>query len=263
MLKREYTLAQGQYWSEFLNYMTIPSLDIHHFFEQDWENLEKLVADRIDVQASTKDGSGKDHSSEKWKEEHIEAFQELGARWPPDLALKPSDVKWFDMDPVGFFFMRGFMSERAAELAYFLMLRFPLETDEPEFCDVNPTLGRICADRDSSPWRTTLATITGGAVPVVRYWNRGKAICRPLFGVEAFRAIGWSPQHWREGRYSDQILRSMAGNAFSGFALAPMLLVALGFLGEMTSLFEEKAAPLVTELDSATDADTDEESSGI
>lgn len=264
VLKKEHTLAQGQYWAEFLNYITIPSLDINRFFERDFQNLEDLVTGKIDVQASTRDGSGKDSSSEKWKTEHVEAFQELGVRWPPELTLKPFEFAWVEMEPCGFFFMRGFMSERATELAYYLMVRFPFEIDEPEFCDVNPSLSRICADKaNASPWRTTLATFTGGAIPVIRYRHGGQVVCRTLFGIEAFRAIGWDQQHWREGCYSDQMLRNMAGNAFSGFALAPMLLVAFGFFGEMPSLFEEEAAPAVTELCSSTDVDTDCDSSYI
>ena len=63
----------------------------------------------------------------------------------------------------------------------------------------------------------------------------GRVVIKPLSGIEAMQCIGWDKTHWKNGspyqRNSDVQLRKMAGNAFSGFALAPVLSALLACRG--------------------------------
>eukprot|EP00959_Pyramimonas_sp_CCMP1952_P176903 3697445-Pyramimonas_sp.AAC.1 len=89
-----------------------------------------------------------------------------------------------------------------------------------------------------NPWRDYLGTLTGRGVWLTRLASSdGGLELRLLSGVECMRAIGWGLQHWRDpksvkqGGYSDTLLRSLAGNAYSAFACGPPLAASLAALG--------------------------------
>ena len=71
----------------------------------------------------------------------------------------------------------------------------------------------------------------------------GHVVLKPLSGIEAMQCIGWDKRHWRAGwqdaspyqRTTDVQLRRMAGNAFSGFVMAPVLSAALACRGLVCS----------------------------
>ena len=67
----------------------------------------------------------------------------------------------------------------------------------------------------------------------------GRVILKPMSGMEALQVIGWGKSHWKNGwqdnspyhRNTDVQLRKMAGNAFSGFVLAPVLAALISCRG--------------------------------
>ncbi len=82
-----------------------------------------------------------------------------------------------------------------------------------------------------SPWRfPTCGTLTGHTRFLVRRQDPadGSHTVRLMSGVEAMRAIGWDLGDWRGppgggGKFKDGLLRSLAGNAFSGYQAGPIL----------------------------------------
>ena len=116
-----------------------------------------------------------------------------------------------------------------------------------EFIDVNPALSRIlkshvdddshAPNRLSSPWRKSLPTLTGSCKVVVRWLSPDGIIqLRALEGWEYFRLIGWDDSMWwvsrqpraeeRPDDYAD-LVRNMAGNAYSFFHYAPWMLATI------------------------------------
>ena len=182
-----------------------------------------------------------------WKAEHLEAYGDLGIDWPASLPEPSLNLVWFGTHAEGFYFCRGYMSVRAAELAFYLMVRCPYLSAEPELVDINPSMARLRQGEEASRdvdeadkqkhnpwWKGLVQTLTGGAVPVIRYMSNGYKVCRPVFGVEAFRAIGWGREDWQGSqKWPDRMLVNMAGNAFSAFALLPISQVALSGAGDM------------------------------
>ena len=59
---------------------------------------------------------------------------------------------------------------------------------------------------------------------------------RPLLGIEVFQLIGWDFSYFTwPVQGTDALLRNMGGNAFSGFALMPMLMAGFAGLGTLAS----------------------------
>ena len=67
----------------------------------------------------------------------------------------------------------------------------------------------------------------------MRYWQKDQVVIRSLTGVESLALVGRDPAFYRCGSagVSESCLRSLAGNAFSAFAVAPMLLVVFSGIG--------------------------------
>ena len=56
----------------------------------------------------------------------------------------------------------------------------------------------------------------------------GKYTIRQMLGVEVLRCIGWDMDDWKCDPYAadfhpDSLLRNLGGNAFSGFAVTPLI----------------------------------------
>ena len=65
---------------------------------------------------------------------------------------------------------------------------------------------------------------------------------RPIKGIEAFQLVGWGHSYfWRPIRANHHLLTNMRGNAFSGLAVMPMLMVA--FTGMELHIPAEEEAP--------------------
>jgi len=228
---KDKVVAAQAFWKGFPNYFVVPSLPVESFLVLDIEDLLRTGRriSTMSVPVSTAS------SKEKWRSDHIDAFRTLDLSWPVELPTSAWEFKQCGEPPAGFKMMRGCLTDRAAELAFFLMVKFPCVADPPvvEFVDVNPSMPRLCQDDESNPWRQHIPTITGEGHIVLRYRLRGYLILRPLFGFEAFHAIGWGPDEWVSGPYPDAILTNLVGNAFSGFALLPMLMVLSGMEGSL------------------------------
>ena len=125
-------------------------------------------------------------------------------------------------------FYRMGLGDRAAELLVFLHLRYPMDQDaEIEWVDVNPSLGRCT--HSGKPWRHVCPTMTGASQMSVRYVKGNEIILRPQSGLESFALMGWHITYFAPlCCWTESLLKNMAGNAFSGFAITPMLMLAIG-----------------------------------
>lgn len=195
----------------------------------------------------------------KWHAEHLDEFRSRNLDWPADLSKVEAGGE-------GFTFRRWGLSDRAAELLFFVHVTYPYDMMEAEveFVDCNPTIKRLVAG-GSSPWKATCQTLTGGAHPCVRYLFEGVVIVRPLTPVEAFALIGWDQRVLRSPVACSQgCMLSLAGNAFSAFAFLPCLMLAFmgaGMLHSLPSscLLPKEAAPTV---EGGADHDSEAESVG-
>ena len=148
---------------------------------------------------------------------------------------------------------RGSLPERNMELAYILMIKFPFCVDSPpELIDTNSSYSRLCpqpaeGDVASSPWCTAMPTVTGNSRMVVRYCHNDTVYLRAVAGVEILSIIGWDYTFWRPGIYADNLLLNLGGNAFSAFAVCPMLMCAVAGQGVIQKLVESRLLLLSTE----------------
>lgn len=136
-----------------------------------------------------------------------------------------------------------------------------------EFIDMNKTLERLINYPPASdgalqnPWKRTLPSITSQSKMVMRVFEEAGQLkeIRCVHAVELLRIVGWDLCHWEEdselqaasaGITSDDLI-SLAGNAISAFAFAPLqiaFLSALGLHSEVARAREEE--PLVVQSDS-------------
>ena len=162
----------------------------------------------------------------KWQDEHCAAFREAGLLWPMCAEERVVQVDGGNLHKL-------YLTERAAELLFYLHQVFPFEqtaeVDEPQFCDVNPTLAR--STQNGSPWKVICPTLTGASQMCVRYKESSKVVVRPLSGRECMALIGWDVTAFKSTCIMDDVLlRNFAGNAFSAFQFVPMLMMAIGGL---------------------------------
>lgn len=177
-----------------------------------------------------------------WQNDHCDEFRGHGLAWPPDLSKGSLVIQ--ELAHHGTRFERGCLSDRAAELLFFIHTKFPFGGSAVgsgiEFVDVNPSISRVLATEGRSPWRQTAPTLTGQALLCVRYrcQSDGLVHVRPATGTESFQMIGWDHTFFSQGRAmtTHSLLSNMSGNAFSAFAVLPMLMVAFSGLGVVSSL---------------------------
>lgn len=255
LVQKEKVDAAQAFWKGFPNYFVVPSLPVESFIVLDIAALLSTARRTSTMVVPVSNAS----SREKWRSDHIDAFRALGLSWPAELPTSAWEFKQCGEAPAGFKMMRGCLSDRAAELAFFLMVKFPYVADPPvvEFVDVNPSMPRLCQDDESNPWRQHIPTITGEGHIVLRYRLRGELVLRPLLGFEAFHVIGWAPDAWVGGPYPDATLTNLVGNAFSGFALLPMLMVLGGMEGSL-QLIADSSTGASTEAGEASPASVGE-----
>jgi hypothetical protein len=164
-------------------------------------------------------------SEPHFKSEHCEIFRLAGLVWPP----KTTSYQAF-----------GFLGLRCLEVIYFLGQAWPREHDI-EFANINPTLARITCWNSASefsdlqnPWKPSIRTVTAQAKLAARYLGAdGNEIVRPLEAWEVLSLIGWEKHWWSDGaqRPSFDLAVSLAGNAFSFWAIGPVMLASFGTIG--------------------------------
>jgi hypothetical protein len=64
---------------------------------------------------------------------------------------------------------------------------------------------------------------------LVRKQVEGQTVARLMSGMEAMRAIGWDYADWAEqsDHFEPDLLYSLAGNAFSGYQIGPVIAATL------------------------------------
>ena len=149
------------------------------------------------------------------------------------------------------------LQQRPAELAVLIDSMFPAETNVEkillddlilEFADVNPCAKRIfswevgVSSRETfealkSPWHQRPMTLTGQSKIIMRatmvHQGGAKTYLRFLQGWEYMALVGWGLDWWEVSQpvTPSDICANMAGNAFSAFAVGPIILVGLTLLG--------------------------------
>lgn len=175
-----------------------------------------------------------------FRDEHCELFKHAGLEWPPSLTeLALNNLRY----------KLGGLGERCMEVVYFMDQHFPphgplLQTPQLEFMDVNSSLARLLNWQPGSgeekfaelryPWCGSPRTITGQSKIVMRTAQAGvPSSVRLLEGWEVMALIGWSPNMWKKGGpfVQPEVMCNMAGNAFSGFAVGPVLVATLALMG--------------------------------
>ena len=191
--------------SAFINFVQDP-LEAEALFFEGWDSHTNPKCRKLEP---------------KWQDEHCSAFRAASLTWPMPDHGRVVSLKGGSM-------FKLYLNERASELLFYLHAVFPLDDEniEPQFCDVNPTLSRCT--QNGSPWRSICPTITGASQICVRYRHGGFTVLRPLSGRECMALIGWHESYYSPSvTMDDVLLRNFAGNAFSGFAVLPMMLLAV------------------------------------
>ena len=175
----------------------------------------------------------REDSRDQYKSEHMDIFASCSLEWPPKMNEDDGAIDYTGM------------TLRMKEVTWFLHQNFahaPKHLGEWEAVDVNENLKRLLvfppADGEplKNPWRFPLCgTITGNSKWLVRRVQPdGSTIVRLLSGVECMRAMGWDLLDWADDTapgidpcLNDELLKNMAGNAFSGYAFGPVVAVGL------------------------------------
>jgi hypothetical protein len=194
----------------------------------------------------------KESGKEQYKEEHLELFGYAKLQWPVDADTVGEVYTVSDMDALG---TRGF------EEMVFLNVMFRPRS-RLEFTDVNHGLSRqltwkLGASHEEfdkmlaqkEPWRPYMSTITSLSKIVCRYtYDVESGIVnevRVVEGWEVMSATGWAPCMWTptRQRVAADCQVSLAGNAFSAFAVGPATIAGLLKVGSMQFCDDTSAVP--------------------
>lgn len=175
--------------------------------------------------------SKRSRENEAWVDRHMDIYREYDVYWPPQLSSEMSAVL-------------NMWGERAAQVGHFLHAMFPPGDAQWQFVDLNHTLERTLRFPPAPgkplhcPWRYTCPTLTSMSKILIRRQTAlpgGALVLRALHPLEAFRLMGWDLPWWTKPLWSadvtPELLTNMAGNAFSGYAVTPVLIAALGSVG--------------------------------
>ena len=185
-----------------------------------------------------------------FRDDHFELFRLAGFEWPVQVgSLRGAYYRIPPADSIG---------ERVFEEVVFLDRAFS-PAAPVEFVDVNSSLpwhlgwklggGAETFERamKSSPWSPFPRTLVSRSIVLMRVCD---SHVRILEAWEHMALAGWSLRNFNSDRpiASHDVLTSMAGNAFSGFAIAPVCIAAIAVAGL------PKVDPSV-EVDSSSDAE--------
>ena len=163
-----------------------------------------------------------------FKEEHMALYDMHHLPWPPPL----SDSPYCDFYKT--------LGERRAQLVWFLNRVWPATEvgfEHAQFVDSNETISRLVrwslkypeATEIKNPWQRRMHTLTGHSKMIVRFIDAqsGELVLRELLNYEPMRIIGWGKSMWsttgRRDSFDLGLCQSLAGNAFSAYALGPAL----------------------------------------
>lgn len=170
------------------------------------------------------------------KDDHLKLFDSRGFSWPP------ARTAFFDgsLDQ---------LEVRAFECAVFAHLAFPADMNNPklvEWMDVNESLTRSTgAVGLQNPWKKTVPTLTCQIVLIFRRIVANKLVYRQLDGVEMLQMIGFDHRYidlGNGGLPTHISATKLSGNAFSAFAVGPVLMsVFANIKRERTAINAESA----------------------
>lgn len=156
-----------------------------------------------------------DPGHDGYKQYHMQIFGDYDLEMPPALE-QYSGIDWSGM------------WQRQQKAAYFYLVKFPAAQDGVDCVDLNESLQRGLrlerGDQAHSPWNPELGARTSTSRWMVRRAKDAESTARLLKGVEAMRGIGWDLLDWNgefqgvPNMYTEDLLYSLAGNAFSAFA---------------------------------------------
>lgn len=218
---------------DLLNSMKIGPMEPDSFLSLDCSK------DMATLQSIGMPPNGDSHPKKKpksdcaYKDEHFQVFQMFGIEWPP--SKFPAHINTASLSP------------RQAECVLAIDKHFDPSGALVEFVDVNPTISRILGLSSNkegkdvrNPWSATCPTLTAQGKIVIRYTDTStnKLVIRALQPYEVMAIIGWDPAFWKVGEVASQFMdgelcSSLAGNAFSAFAVGPVLSVALSTMGSL------------------------------
>jgi site-specific DNA-cytosine methylase len=183
----------------------------------------------------------------QWEDEHRVLFEHADMKWPPVLASAAG---------LSYEHMRD---GRMKECAFFYFQHFgtaPEYMGKWQAVDLHPTISRgvglgvnikrvdECLEGVvlKDPWSKggDLPTITGTSRFLLRYKHSPdhQPVGRMLLGAEAMQAMGWDSTYWHEEelpddapRFDNELLGTMAGRAFSGFAFTPVAASIIAAIG--------------------------------
>jgi hypothetical protein len=114
------------------------------------------------------------------------------------------------------------------------------------FLDFNPTLPRVY----KRGWSTNrLATLVGSARIMSRRRCNKQLQYRILTGYELMSIVGWHESFYTDlGLEHNATLVSLAGNAYSGFAILPLLVCIFSFMWKFEILGVVPAAESETQV---------------
>ena len=173
----------------------------------------------------------------------MELFDLAGLNWPP-LAVNTTVCS------AGYTVSYAALSLRQVEVVAFLHAIYPPPPDfrGAEFVDANMSLGQIlrfktgdAEIRKTTPWAVDhLKTIVGSARMVARATSESHRCVRAVDAIEYMQIIGWDRSMWRAGGDMPNLdlCSELAGNAFAGFAVGPLLSAAFASFGHNLLLSE-------------------------
>ena len=140
---------------------------------------------------------------DRYKQDHVTMYVEAGLLWPPRLPT------WF-MDRL------GYLTARYREVAWYYVCLARRQAQEHEWVhDLNLSLGWNSTAKDSCPCATCLSTfLLTQRLRVISWW-------------EAMRMQGWLVHRIDILALSQRTGMELAGNAFSGFVINPLLVASL------------------------------------
>ena len=137
--------------------------------------------------------------AQSWEQEHMEAFQQKGWTWPPNLSNVPNCP-----DSLG---------RRKQELVF--MNYMQCLDGGRRIDDINMSVFFGTPGQDVVPCIVSTS--------VMWLTDKRQRICRELHGAELMALQGWHPSEQR-GDFTHDQLKDPAGNAFCAFTLTPVLI---------------------------------------
>lgn len=222
--------------SVLLNAMQVGPSDAHHFLLSDIELATLRSSTTEPAQKASKTNLNKAAKTD-YKAELMNLYEESEIPWPPRF----SDYPFIDFHT---------FSDRESQCVLLCHLCFPPPPQSingsivVQGFDANLGISRLLGDKGTrNPWKSVLPTMVGSSKFVIRIVDAtGLLTIRQLTGVEAMRCIGWDICDWKEdplrAGHPDSLLRNLAGNAFSAFAVAPLIAAVVAVQGMFDSLVE-------------------------